>query len=80
MSFADQLKSERRRLGLNQAEAAKACDEPIRTWADWERGKTTPKPCHQEGILARLAKMQPPGDSQNVESSHGDRTETSNKG
>ena len=71
MTFAEKLKSERRRLGLIQEAAAAACDEPKRTWADWERGKTTPKPCHQEGILARLGKMQPPGDSQNAEVRHG---------
>lgn len=65
MTFAKQLKSERRRLGLTQEAAAEACDEPKRTWADWERGQSTPKPCHQEGILARLAKMQPAGDRQN---------------
>lgn len=75
MSFAEQLKSERRRLGLIQEAAAKACEEPKRTWADWERGQSTPKPCHQEGILARLAKMQPPGDPQNTEVSRGVRHE-----
>ena len=57
MTFAEKLKQERRRLGLIQSQAAEACDEPIRTWADWERGHSTPKPCHQEGLLARMGRV-----------------------
>ena len=59
MSFPGQLKTARKRLGLTQPEAAALCEEPLRTWADWERGETTPKPCHREGILARLSRQKP---------------------
>ena len=61
MTFPGQLKDLRSRLDWTQAEAAAYCEEPLRTWADWERGKTTPKPAHQEGIIARLERALPQG-------------------
>lgn len=56
MTFADQIKSERARLGLTQAEAASLLEVPARTLWEWEHGKTTPLPVAQEGVAARLRK------------------------
>ena len=59
MNFAAQLKSERTRLGFNQAEAA----EVLETSASWvdkaERNQRTPHILMQEGALARLKKLKP---------------------
>lgn len=55
MNFADQLKSERDRLGLTQAGAAAVLGIPDRTYWEWEAGKTTPYAITQEGALRRLA-------------------------
>lgn len=54
MTFADQLKKERQRLRLTQAEAAGVLDTPARTYWEYEAGKTTPPAPYQEGALARL--------------------------
>jgi len=56
MTFAEQLKTHRERLGLTQAELAALLDVPARTHWEWESGKTTPHAITQEGALARLAK------------------------
>jgi DNA-binding XRE family transcriptional regulator len=57
MSFAEQLKVHRERLGLTQAELASFLDVPARTYWEWESGKTTPHTITQEGALARLSKI-----------------------
>lgn len=54
MSFADQLKSERERLGLTQAVAAALLDVPARTYWEWEADKTTPYAITQEGAIGRF--------------------------
>lgn len=54
MNFADTIKSERKRLGLTQAETAHLLDVPARTLWEWEHGKTEPLPVAKEGTLARL--------------------------
>lgn len=54
MSFADQLKQERERLGITQAQAASLIAVPDRTYWEWEAGKTTPYAITQEGALTRL--------------------------
>ena len=56
MSFADTIKSERKRLGLTQSEAALLLMLPFRTYWDWENGKTEPIDVTQEGVLARFKK------------------------
>ena len=54
MSFADQLKQERERLGITQAQAASLIEVPARTYWEWEAEKTTPYAITQEGALERL--------------------------
>ena len=56
MSFADQLKSERTRLGLSQAELAELLDVSKSAVEKWEYDTKTPIPIAQEGALARLRK------------------------
>lgn len=63
MSFADQLKSERTRLGLTQAKIAEALETGLRTYQVWERDndpKRKPHVLTQEGALARLRKLKTP--------------------
>lgn len=63
MSFADQLKRERTRLGLTQAEIAAALETGLRTYQVWERDddpKRKPHVLTQEGALARLRKLKTP--------------------
>jgi DNA-binding XRE family transcriptional regulator len=63
MSFADQLKTERKRLGLTQAGAASSLEIGLRTYAVWERDddpKRKPHVLAQEGALARLRKVKTP--------------------
>lgn len=57
MSFADQLKSERSRLGLSQAELAALLDVSKSAVEKWEYGTKTPISIAQEGALARLQKI-----------------------
>lgn len=59
MSFAEQLKTQRQRLGLTQSEAAAALELPARTYWEYENGKTVPQAITQEGALARLANLKP---------------------
>lgn len=56
MTFSEQLKAHRQRLGLTQSEAAAVLEIPARTHWEWESGKTTPHAITQEGALARLSK------------------------
>jgi transcriptional regulator with XRE-family HTH domain len=54
MSFSDQLKKERKRLGITQAQVASMIEVPARTYWEWEAAKTTPYEITQQGALARL--------------------------
>ena len=60
MSFSAQLKAERERLGLTQAQAASLLSTKPRTYWEWENAKTTPPEIAQEGALVRLSKTKPP--------------------
>ncbi len=60
MSFAQQLKSERERLGLTQAGAAAVLEVSKSALEKWEAGIKTPLPLTQEGALARLKRYRPP--------------------
>ena len=55
MSFPEQLKSQRERLGLTQAELAAFLEVSPRAVWQWEKG-TLPHVLTQEGALARLTK------------------------
>lgn len=59
MSFADQLKAQRARLGLTQAEAAAALDVSFEAVSKWERSLSTPSAITQEGAIARLRALKP---------------------
>ncbi len=54
MKFTDQLKTLRKSLGLNQAEAAVVLGCGKRTLEHWEAGTRTPLEITQEGALNRL--------------------------
>jgi len=58
MTFAEELKAERLRLGLTQAEAAGILETSKSALEKWEAGTKRPAKIAQEGALARLAKMQ----------------------
>jgi len=55
MTFPEQLKTHRERLGLTQAELASFLDVSPRAVWQWEKG-TLPHVLTQEGALARLSK------------------------
>ena len=57
MTFAEQLKTHRKRLGLTQSGLAALLEIPARTHWEWESGKTEPPKIAQEGALARLEKV-----------------------
>lgn len=59
MTFAEQLSTERKRLGLTQAEAASLCEVSPRVWWQWEKAKGDTLPVTQEGVLARLRQAKP---------------------
>jgi transcriptional regulator with XRE-family HTH domain len=52
-NFAEQIKSERGRLGLTQAEAAALLDVSPRAVWQWEQGQE-PLAVTAEGVIARL--------------------------
>ena len=54
MKFADQLKQERERLGITQAQAANLLDVSKSVIAKWEIADRTPLAITQEGVMARL--------------------------
>jgi transcriptional regulator with XRE-family HTH domain len=60
MSFADQLKSERDRLGLTQAGAEALLGLGKGQITAWETGRNTPHVLTQEGALARLRNRKTP--------------------
>jgi transcriptional regulator with XRE-family HTH domain len=55
MTFAENLKSERKRLGLTQAEAATLLGVSPRAVWQWEQGEQ-PLAVTQEGAIGRLKK------------------------
>lgn len=55
MTFPEQLKAQRERLGLTQAELASFLEVSPRAVWQWEQG-TLPHVLTQEGALARLTK------------------------
>jgi transcriptional regulator with XRE-family HTH domain len=57
MTFAAKLKSERQRLGLSQADAARLLDMSAEWVSKCERDLTVPLLITQEGALVRLAKI-----------------------
>lgn len=58
MSFPEQLKNQRERLGLTQAELASLLDVSPRAVWQWEKGKV-PHILTQEGAINRLIKLNP---------------------
>lgn len=58
MTFAEQLKAQRQRLRLTQAEAAALCEVSPRGWWKWEDGGDTLS-VTQEGVIARLKRAKP---------------------
>ena len=60
MSFADQLKQERERLGITQAQAASLLGVSKSVLAKWEIADRTPLELTQEGALQRLRATKTP--------------------
>lgn len=60
MSFADQIRDERKRLDLTQSGADAVLDTCRGQVAAWESGRNTPHVLTQEGALARLLKRKTP--------------------
>jgi transcriptional regulator with XRE-family HTH domain len=54
MTFAEQLRAARKRLGLTQAELATLLGVSFEGVSKWERGLSEPSRITQEGALARL--------------------------
>jgi DNA-binding transcriptional regulator YiaG len=54
VSFADQIKQERERLGITQAQAASLLSVSKSVLSKWETADRTPIAITQEGVLARL--------------------------
>jgi len=54
MSFSAQLKTERERLGITQAQAAPILGIAKRTYCDWESGNVKPHRYMQDGALRDL--------------------------
>jgi transcriptional regulator with XRE-family HTH domain len=55
MSFAKQIKTERERLGLTQAQAATLCRVSPRVWWKWENREGEPLYPTMRGVLDMLA-------------------------
>jgi len=60
MKFADNLKTERERLGINQAQAASLLGVSKSVIAKWEIADRTPLKLTQEGALQRLRATKTP--------------------
>ena len=60
MIFSDQLKQERERLGITQAQAASLLSVSKSALAKWETVDRTPIAITQEGALARLRATKTP--------------------
>lgn len=69
MSFADQLKQERERLGITQAQAASLLSVSKSILAKWEIDDRTPLAITQEGALARLRTTKKNARSEDMERS-----------
>ena len=69
MTFPEQLKVQRERLGLTQAELASFLDASPRAVWQWEKG-TLPHVLTQEGAIARLSKAKRRTQGTNAESIH----------
>lgn len=65
MSFAKQLQRHQKRLGYTDAQMCAALDVGDSTYRSWRNAdpKRTPLLVTQEGVLARLEKLQPPAKS-----------------
>lgn len=59
MTFPELLKEARKRLNLNQPEAAGLLGVSKRTLELWEAGRTLPIELAQEGALTRMALFRP---------------------
>lgn len=59
MTFAQQIKSIRERLGLTQAEASEVLEVSKSALEKWEAGTKVPLAIAREGAMARLAKHKP---------------------
>ena len=59
MTFAEQLKAERQRLGLTQAQCAELLSMSKRWVEEAEAGRSDPPQITQEGALARLKRRRP---------------------
>ncbi len=57
--FASLLKAERRRLGISQEAASKACRVTLRTWSKWENPKPKDSPLWitMQGVVSVLGSM-----------------------
>lgn len=60
MKFANQLREERKRLGLTQAGADAVLETCKGQVAAWESERNTPHILTQEGALARLRNLKTP--------------------
>ena len=60
MRFADQLKQERERLGITQAQAASLLNVSKSVIEKWEADTRTPLDITQEGALQRLRSTKTP--------------------
>jgi len=58
MTFADRLRRIRTKLCITVPEAAQLLGFGERTVFYWESGQRVPKPATQEGVMARLKKLQ----------------------
>lgn len=59
MTFAERLKSERKRLGITQAKLAEILEMSKRWVEETEAGRNMPPKIAQEGALKRLGKLKP---------------------
>ena len=64
MTFHDQLKSHRKRLGWSQAKLSEFLEQSPRAIWQWEKGQV-PHILTQEGAMARLEKFTLPPDGKN---------------
>ena len=55
MHLPTMLRAARRRRGLSIRAAARRCDVPQATWADWEAGRSTPSVARLDGVLRALS-------------------------
>lgn len=60
-TFGEQLEAHRKAARLSKAKAATLLDISLGTWANYERGRTTPSPTTREQMLAKLAAEIPLG-------------------